>query len=533
MRIALAQFNSHVANFSQNGERIRDAIDEANRKNCDLVVFPELALFGYNPVDLLERDELISQQDKELEKIKKHIPKNMHALVGGVTRTKNKKGKPYHNSVHLIGKKKKTFHKELLPSYDVFDDTRFMQSGDVNHNLFTLKGYKVLVLICEDIWCWDGNRYENILTQVKTKKPDLVICVNASPFSYGKQERRIEMARTTAKYFRSSVVYLNMVGAQDELIFDGRSFVIDKKGTIIAQSAAFSEDLNVIDLGKAVGGRRETPSSKVELLHGALVLGLRDFAAKNNLKRMHLGLSGGIDSAVVACLAADAIGPANVSTIAMPGPFSSIDSLKFAEQLAKNIGCEFSKLSINSIYEAELNVFEETFGKLEFGLVHENLQARLRATLLMMYANYKHSLLLSTSNKSEMAVGYTTLYGDMCGGIAPLGDVLKKEVYELAKFYNQHYELIPEQIISRPPSAELRPNQKDEDSLPPYDQLDKAVQKIVTEEKPARGALEKMLLNMLAKSEFKRWQAPPILKVSEHAFGRGRRWPISHGAYTN
>lgn len=530
MRIAMAQINSHLGNFTANQKKVESYIQQAQEKKCDLIVFPELALFGYSPMDLLERSDIVQKQLKVLQQIEKRADKNISALIGCVTPVNKDKGKPYYNSVKLIGSKNKVFHKQLLPSYDVFDETRFFRSGEVKKNFFTLNGKKILVLICEDIWCWDESRYENTLKPLKKDKPDVVISINASPFAVGKEKRRYEMVSKTAKLFKCPVVYVNMVGAQDEVIFDGGSFAVNAKGEYLARSAECSEDLNIVDISKSIGGDRAQSKSVIEKLHKSLVLGLRDYVEKNNFKKLLLGLSGGIDSAVALCLAADAVGPHNVTAIAMPGPFSAEESFQLAYALAKNVGCQFKEIPISDIYNTQLAVYEKAFGKLEFGLVQENLQARIRGQLLMMHSNHSAAMLISTSNKSELATGYSTLYGDMSGGLAPLGDLLKGQVYELARHYNQQYELIPQRIISRPPSAELRPNQKDQDSLPEYDLLDKAVDKIVRKSAPATTETDKFVLNMLAKSEFKRWQSPPILKVSDHSFGRGRRWPISHKA---
>lgn len=524
MRIALAQMNSTLGDIESNYKVIRENIRQAEDKNCDLVVFPELALLGYNPCDLLERPGLFEEQEKWVKKIEKSLSGKTQVLVGALR--KDAQGNLY-NSALLLGCKRRHFSKHCLPSYDVFDEPRFFARGSVDKNIFTLNKKKIFVMICEDLWSFSDDRYKKLFKEVRRKGVDYIAVLNASPYSEKQQQRRVGLAASAAKYFKAPLVYVNMTGAQDELIFDGCSFAIDKKGTIVSQSAAFCPDLNVVDFYKNLGGVRELPKKSVHFLRQALVLGLRDFASKNNLHKMHLGLSGGIDSAVALCLAADALGPLNVTAIAMPGPYSSDQSLQLAEKLVENVGCDFYNLPIDETYSAHIKSFENSFGSVEFGLVHENLQARLRAVGLMMFANNKNSLLVTTGNKSEMAVGYSTLYGDMCGGISPLGDLLKGQVYALAECYNQEYELIPEGIIQRAPSAELRPNQKDQDSLPPYPELDKAVHRIVTECKAPRGKTEKWVFEQVSRNEFKRWQAPPILRVTDHAFGRGRRMPIS------
>jgi NAD+ synthase (glutamine-hydrolysing) len=343
----------------------------------------------------------------------------------------------------------------------------------------------------------------------------------------------------TARNFKAPMVYVNMVGGQDEIIFDGGSFAIDEKGQTLAQSRFFDEDINFVDLKTREGGMLEDPilkhtptgkftSHSIDRLRRALVLGIKDYARKTGFERIHLGLSGGIDSAVVACLAVEALGADQVTCVTMPGPFSEAKSRKLAEQLAKNLGVRCLNLPIGEGYGSVLETLKSTFGDFPFGLVNENLQARLRGLMLMSLSNQEKSLLLTTGNKCEYATGYSTLYGDMCGGLAPIGDVLKGEVYALARLYNEQQELIPLEIIERAPSAELRPNQKDQDSLPPYDDLDRSVRRLVELKLPAKSRTDKWLVNILLRTEFKRWQSAPVLKVTGHSFGRGRRMPIAH-----
>jgi NAD+ synthase (glutamine-hydrolysing) len=531
MRVALAQINSMMANFSANKEKILDFARQAQEQNCDLVVFPELALFGYSPGDLLEREDLVVEQLKSLQELQKNRSLKIPALIGAITKAPKTPGKPFYNSAVLTGKKSKICHKHLLPNYDIFDESRFFRPGKISDNVITVGNKKILVFVCEDMWSAERADYIDPLKQLGKLKIDFVVSINSSPFSLGKKERRQKMAKIVAKKLKCPVLYVNMVGAQDEVIFDGGSFAINALGKVTHHARHFSEELLVIDLKDQKSKTRISASDEGEILRQALVLGIRDFAGKNNLKHIHLGLSGGIDSAVALCLAAEALGPKSVTAIALPGPFSAPESFTLAQVLAKNIGCEFHTASIDDIYKEQLASFEKVFGQQKFGLIHENLQARVRGGLLMMYSNFKNSLLLSTSNKSEIATGYATLYGDMCGGLAPLGDLLKNQVYAIAEAYNKEKELIPKAIVARAPSAELAPNQKDQDSLPPYDELDASVQRMVTEQEAAKKDIDRWLLKKIALSEFKRWQAPPILKISEHAFGRGRRWPISHGAY--
>lgn len=538
MRVALIQINSWLGDFKANAQEIIKEIQKAHKEGCDLAILPEAALFGYHPCDLLERSSIVKAQLKEMQNLHKKIPKGMAVIVGAITPNTSKQGKPWHNSAVWLerGLKPKVFAKELLPTYDVFDESRHIEPGKAANNVMVWRRKRILVTICEDIWGWpeahssrSASYKRNPLKKVKGKV-DLVINLSASPFSKGKLKRRHKVVSLTAKHFRAPMIYVNMVGSQDELIFDGGSFAVDKSGKVICECARFVTDFNILDLPSLTGGRRPRLTSDQDIRHQALLLGLRDFSRKNGFAKVHLGLSGGVDSAVVACLAVEALGKDQVTGFAMPGPFSDAKSLKLAQKLAHNLGIKLHEVPISSMYESMVSALDQSLGKAPFGILHENIQARLRAMVLMGYANRERSMLLATSNKSELATGYSTLYGDMCGGLMPIGDLLKGEVYQVAEYYNRSTELIPPEIISRPPSAELRPGQKDQDSLPPYDELDVAVEKLVEDYGEAKTTVEKLVLHMLMTSEFKRWQAPPILKVSDHAFGRGRRLPLSHRA---
>jgi NAD+ synthase (glutamine-hydrolysing) len=537
MRVALAQINSTLGDFAGNREKIISFAKRAVEKRCELAVFPELSLMGYLPNDLLERPSIVDLQLKEFEKLQKQLPEGLAILCGLMIPTGLKVGKPYYNSAALLekGKKPKYFHKQLLPTYDVFDEARHIEHGSIADGFFKFKGKRILLTICEDIWGWElpdqpPSYLQNPLIALKREKVDLVLNMSASPFTFTKARDRRSVVSLTAKNFKAPLIYVNLVGGQDEVIFDGGSFAVDKNGREIARCLSFEEDLNVIDLSTGEGGFREESHEPMELARKALVLGIRDYAKKTGFQKLHLGLSGGIDSAVVACLAVDALGPSKVTGVTMPGPFNEARSKSLSETLAKNLGIRIYDLPISSAYDATLGAFENTFGETEFGVTNENMQSRLRGLFMMALANRENSMLLSTGNKVEFATGYATLYGDMCGGLAPIGDLLKGEVYALARHYNSQRELIPQEIIGRPPSAELRPNQKDQDSLPPYDDLDKSVKRLVELHKPAKSKTDKWLIEILAKTEFKRWQSAPILKVSGHAFGRGRRMPIAHKA---
>ncbi len=538
MKIAMAQINSTLGAFKENAQKIINESLEAHKKGCELVIFPECALFGYYPGDLLERDSIVKEQIKYIARIEKKIPKGLTVLYGAITENSKKFGKKYYNSAVLVkgGSKSKLFNKTLLPTYDIFDEGRHIEPGSMEKNFFKLKGKKFLVTICEDIWAWseghsgDRTPYStNPLKALKAEKPDFVINLSASPYTRNKLKRRESVIKKTSDYFKVPVLYTNVVGAHDEIIFDGQSMIFSK-GKVVARAAAFKEELYIFNCleRKNKITKENKPSQQ---LFDALVLGVKDYLGKTGLKKVHFGLSGGIDSAVVAFLAAEALGPENVTAIAMPGPYSSDLSFNAAKELAHNLGIQFLSAEILKPYESVIGVLDKSFGESDFGLMHENIQARMRGLYLMAFSNKHNSMLLNTSNKSEFACGYSTLYGDQCGGLSPMGDLLKREVYELAHYYNEIKPgCIPEKIITRAPSAELRPNQKDEDSLPEYDKLDNAVSKLVTESKAPRGEIEKWTLKALMRSEFKRWQAPPVLKVTSHAFGMGRRMPIAHKA---
>lgn len=541
MLIALAQINSTLGDFAGNREKIVANILRAKERRCDLVVFPELSLFGYAPNDLLERKSVVDRQIKELAILARQVPKGISVLIGCVSAAPKQakhlvedlSSKPQFNSAALLqyGKKPTYIHKTRLATFDVFDESRHFQANPQTKpetdNFIQVKGHRILVTVCEDIWGW-GDKTNPLLKIPKTKV-DLVVNLSASPFTKTKKQKRLKVIGQTAKRFNAPVAYVNLVGAQDEIVFDGRSMVVNEKGKCALELVAFEEDFAVFDISKKTPTRFE-PAEDIEILRRALVTGIRDFAKKTGLRKVHFGLSGGIDSAVVACLAVDALGSPSVTAMTLPSFFNDPKSREAAESLSKNLGIRCLNMDIWPAYQCLIKTFEDSIGESAFGLVNENLQARIRGLLLMAFSNKEGSLLLTTGNKAEYAAGYSTLYGDQCGGLAPLGDLLKREVYSLARYYNQEAELIPSWIIDRPPSAELRPNQRDQDSLPPYEDLDETVVNIIEKRKPARTATEKWILDTSYRSEFKRWQAAPILKVSDHAFGRGRRMPIAHRA---
>lgn len=540
MRIGFAQINSELASFQKNFEKILADIKAAHAAGCELIVFPEAVLFGYHPFDLFEYSELVKIQEKWLGKLSRQVPHGIAVVLGAFLQNTKSRGRPFFNSAVIIerGRTLRAVHKQLLPTGDVFDEARYIEPGTLEKNLVKINGKKVFITICEDIWAWPeaGGRspyIENPLISARKKigKVDLVLNLSASPFYFGKRKIRQGLVAKTAKLFGAPMVYCNLVGGQDEIIYDGASFVMDSRGRLIAELDSFAEDLGFVDLEDLPPLRVASQESAACAQKNALVLGLRDFCHKAGLSKVHLGLSGGVDSALVAALAVAALGSENVRVFALPTEFSSTESLVLARELANNLGLTLQEISIQQVYRAIKQLVDSAFGISEFSLVHENLQSRIRALILMAHANHQNSMLLSTSNKSEIAAGFSTLYGDQCGGLMPIGDLTKHQVYEMCRLINSEKEVIPRRIIEREPTAELRPNQKDTDRLPPYEDLDLAVENLVSRGKPQqKTTAEKWLLPVLLGTEFKRWQAPPILKISKKSFGRGRRFPIAHQA---
>ena len=534
MKVSLAQINPTLGDFQFNSQQILTRIQEAHEEGSDLVVFPECCLFGYYPADLLERKSIVKEQLKYIDVIKKKMPKGIAALIGFIGLNTDRRGKRFRNSAALISTHKihKVFHKQLLPTYDIFDESRHFESGDMNKNFVSFKGKKILVTLCEDIWAWETQQRalysKNPLLSLQSKC-DLIINLSASPYTLTKSKQRKLIVEKTCKSLKAPMIYVNQVGAQDETIFDGGSLVANKNGQIIKQLSVFKEDLFSIELSQITNTKKV--SVKSGSIEDALILGIKDFFKKTGFTKAHLGLSGGIDSAVVYVLACKALGPANVTAIFMPTKFNAKLSEDLSLKLCKNMGQTLLQFPIDDIFGTFSKHLDEHLNLNSFGLVHENLQARIRGNILMAYSNQFGSMLLSTGNKTEMAVGYTTLYGDMCGGLSPIADLTKTQVYKLARDMNAAQEVIPDEIITRAPSAELRENQKDQDSLPEYAVLDKSVTKIVEHCLKPTTPTDKWTLNALMKSEFKRWQAPPILKVTGHSFGRGRRFPIAHKAF--
>ena len=539
MKIAVAQLNFHVGNFESNTQKIINKIQDAKNQCVDLIVFSELAVCGYPPRDFLEFNDFINSCLDSIDEIASYT-RGITVIVGAPSRNETGHGKPLFNSAFILseGKVQKHIHKTLLPTYDIFDEYRYFEPNR-EFEVVEIKGVQVGVAICEDLWNVGNNPLytQTPAIALKEKGAKLIVNIAASPFSYQQDAERKEVLKENAEKTGLPIVYCNHVGAQTELIFDGGSFFMNKNGEVASQESFFEESLIINDVdissGEFKAGSIQS-GSKIQLIHDALVLGIKDYFKKLGFKKAIVGLSGGIDSAVTFALAARALGSDNVYGILMPSQYSSDHSVEDAKALAENIGAPYDIIAIKDIYDAYDEKLKPIFKGLPFGLAEENLQARIRGVLVMAASNKFGHIVLNTSNKSEAAVGYGTLYGDMCGGLAVLGDVYKTDVFELARYINKDEEVIPENTIVKPPSAELRPDQKDSDSLPDYDVLDAVLFEYIENRKGPRElvalgydeALVTRILKMVNINEYKRYQTPPILRVSHKAFGMGRRMPI-------
>lgn len=551
MKVALAQVNSYIGAFEHNWQKISHRIQEAREIGCDLVIFPELALLGYPPLDLLDRPDFVQKSRQYWSKLEA-ASAGLTVVCGVVDYNRYHAGKPYHNGALVCrdGEILGVAHKRLLPSYDVFDEQRYFEPGETVFS-FVLSGCRIGVTICEDIWSDEpflpSPFYHcDPLEELANAGCEWVVNISASPFYIHKSELVTKLCQKQAQKHGFGILYCNQVGGNDELIFQGHSLVVARDGQLMGQGQDFQEDLLVCDLDEAVlapnlrGSAMSSEDSAQELL-AALVLGLKDYAGKCGFQRFVVGLSGGIDSAVTASLAVLASGAGEcrdkVFALALPGPFNAPESLEDAQALADNLRISFSTVAIDKLFAEARNSLDPVFANRPWDVTEENIQARLRGLILMAVSNKFHGLLLNTGNKSELAVGYCTLYGDMNGGLAVLGDVPKTMVYALAREINRKYGWIPERIMEKPPSAELRPDQKDEDSLPPYPVLDRILHYYVEEhlsvEEICKQGLEKSVVEWVVSkimaNEYKRRQAPPVLKVTSKAFGLGRRLPIAHG----
>ena len=541
MKLALAQFNPTVGDFDGNSARILEMASEAKSRGADLAVFTELCLCGYPPQDLVERPAFLQRNRKEILKLAKKI--SMPSVVGYVGKAQDDTGKPGANSAALVADGKVVFEqrKMLLPTYDVFDESRYFQPAH-SQFVFPFSGQQLGVTICEDCWndkhFWPQRLYDrDPITELVGQGSTILLNVSASPYTIDKRYLRIDMLRALAKEHNVPVVYVNQVGGNDSLIFDGASVAITPDGRIAAQAHSFAEDMVYFDTVTGEGDLRPQPDDELDAAFQALVLGTRDYVRKCGFSKVVVGLSGGVDSALVAVIAVAAVGSANVLGVAMPGPYSSEGSLRDARALAQNLEIQFDILPISAVWTNYREVLSHEFKGLPEDVAEENLQARIRGNLLMALSNKFGSLVLSTGNKSELAVGYCTLYGDMAGGLAVISDVPKTMVYELAKFVNRSREVIPIATLIKPPSAELRPNQTDQDSLPPYDLLDRILKAYVEElRSPSEIADQykvpldtvRAIARRVDQNEYKRKQAAPGLKISSKAFSVGRRFPLAY-----
>ena len=544
MRIALGQINPTVGDLAGNVDLMVAAARRASELRADLIAFPELAITGYPPRDLVEKESFIERSECELQRLARetaHLP--IAVICGYAGKSQEGAGKPVTNSAAILRGGALIFRqdKSLLPTYDVFDEARYFQSGDAPH-LAALDGRNLALTICEDAWndkqFWERRLYSrDPVEELAEAGAEILISINASPYHMGKRSLRREIFATAARRHRIPVIYVNQVGGDDSLVFDGSSFVMDAAGNLIASAASFEEDLVICDTETGQGDRRESLADECEAVYQALVLGTRDYIRKCGFSRALIGLSGGIDSSLTAAIATGAIGAENVIGIAMPGPFSSEGSVADARALARNLGIRFEIAPISTTYGEFLHVLDPLFAGAARDVTEENLQARLRGVTLMALSNKWGALVLTTGNKSELAVGYCTLYGDMCGGLAVISDVPKTLVYQLSRVANRrHAGAIPESVFKKPPSAELRPNQKDSDSLPEYDVLDGILRAYIEEnQSPRRIAAEqdlpldlvRAIITKVDRNEYKRQQAAPGLKVTTKAFGIGRRFPIA------
>jgi len=547
MKIALAQLNYHVGNFEANTQKIIYAIKEAQQNGADLVVFAELCISGYPARDFLEFNEFIALCEGSAKRIAAAC-QNIACIIGLPTLNSSPEGKDLYNSAYFIenGAVKAVVNKALLPNYDVFDEYRYFEPAN-EFKCIDFKGQRIALTICEDLW----NNIDDPLYRTRPmdvlmeQEPDLMINIAASPFAVDHDQERMAVLSYNAKKYQMPLFYVNHVGAQTELIFDGGSMVYDAEGYLIDELDYFKEQIRYYDIEKTsvkeVSVKAEQKLSpdvarmgEVEQVHQALILGIRDYFKKSGFSKATLGLSGGIDSALVCVLACEALGAENVMAVLLPSAFSSGHSIKDAEGLVKNLGCRSQTVAIKEITTAFENALEPQFSGLPFNIAEENIQSRSRAVILMAMCNKFGYILLNTSNKSEAAVGYGTLYGDMCGGISVLGDVYKTQVYELANHINREREIIPQNSIVKPPSAELRPGQKDSDSLPDYDILDPILKEYIELRKSSANIIAagfeenvvRKVIRLVNISEHKRYQTPPILRVSSKAFGMGRRMPI-------
>jgi NAD+ synthase (glutamine-hydrolysing) len=539
MRIALAQLNFIIGDFTGNLEKMLTAVAEAKSQKADIICFSELTTCGYPPRDFLEFDDFIKKADNTVKKLAK-VAKGIAIVVGSPSKNPVIEGKDLYNSAYFLadGKIQNVQHKTLLPTYDVFDEYRYFEPA-TEHQIVEYKGKRIALTVCEDIWnVGNENPMYTVcpMDEMMPQKPDFILNLSASPFHFESAETRINVVKANIKKYKIPMFYVNHAGAQTELIFDGGSLVVSPNGKVFDEMPYFEECVRVYDLKDVKKGKQDQPQpkDKMTLIHDGLVTGVKNYFQKLGFKKAILGLSGGIDSAVTAVIAQRALGAENVRVILLPSQYSSDHSINDARKLAQNLGIQYDIVPIEEIYRAYESQLSSHFLGYQENVTEENIQARIRGMLLMSFSNKFGNIVLNTSNKSEAAVGYGTLYGDMCGGLAVIGDVYKTEVFELARYMNKDGEVIPENTITKPPSAELRPNQKDSDSLPDYDILDEVLFQYIENRKGPKELIKmgfdeklvKRILRLVNINEFKRYQTAPVLRVSRKAFGMGRRMPI-------
>ena len=540
MKIAVCQINTTVGDFDGNVEKISLYLEKARKAGCGLALFPELTITGYPPRDLLDRFSFFEKSRKALEKVAQ-AAQGILAVVGTIQENKDP-GNPLFNAAVAVadGAILYVYKKVLLPNYDVFDEARYFAPASKPEPPFSYKGLKIAVTICEDIWNVEGVFTHRLyakdpVEELAKARPDLVLNLSASPFHYAKLSVRQTLLKDVSKKTKAPVLYCNLVGGNDELVFDGCSMVMDAAGNLFRLGKAFEEDFFVYDTENPSLQPAVPPAVEIDNIYRALVLGTRDYVHKCGFEKVLIGLSGGIDSSLVAAIACQALGPENVMGVTMPSPFSSKGSIEDSRQLAQTLGMEFKEVLITPLLEESLGTLQPVFKDLPKDATEENIQARLRGLILMALSNKFNRLVLSTGNKSELAVGYCTLYGDMCGGLAVISDVPKGMVYRLSRHVNRKEHLIPEAVFAKPPSAELRPNQTDQDSLPPYETLDAILRLYIEENQPPfkivkagfDAKLVEEVLGKINRNEYKRRQMAPGLKVTTKAFGMGRRVPIA------
>ena len=538
MKLALAQINSTVGDFAGNTRKIREAAARAAAEGADLAVFPEMAVMGYPPRDLVEQPSFVERGLKAVQDLARDLP--LPAIVGFVARNESGTGKPLHNSAALLahGRVLSVHHKTLLPTYDVFDEDRYFEPNPEPATA-QLGSHTLALTICEDLWRAETAlrpRYHaDPLPPLMSQGAEMIINISASPFTLDKVAMRRRLLTELAKQYKRPLVYVNQVGGNDELIFDGASMVVNERGELCAMARAFEEDLLIVDMDRLPAPLTQPEPPRAETAFRALALGTRDYLGKCGFRQAVIGLSGGIDSALTAVIAAEALGAENVLGVSLPSRFSSPGSRDDAKRLAENLGIRYMTIPIEPAHKTMLEMLAAPFEGRAQDFTEENLQARIRGAMLMALSNKFGMMLLTTGNKSELATGYCTLYGDMCGGLAPLSDVPKMLVYEISRWLNREREIIPAESISKVPSAELRPDQTDQDTLPPYPLLDRVLQEYVEEHKsPAQiiaggvdPAIVRDVIRRIEINEYKRRQAVPGLKITSKAFGYGRRVPVA------